>query len=234
LTRVRVLLLVLGLVLYPIAVHTLIMAEAPRAAVLTLVAVSVLYLAVFGLGRLTGTKHWRRGRAGPWLMMYGLLALTGIVNIFTHSVYALFLPPIFINLGLMLVFANTLRAGALPLIERMMRLAYRDALPPPLCILARRLTWMWVFFFGSMALLGAALGLYAPLAVWSLFVNVLYYLLVVLLFLAQHVYRYLRFRQYGAASLWNIIQTVSRDPLWRSTGQRSVDASRDATQACQK
>ncbi len=230
----RALLQVLGLVLYPFAVHVLILAEAPRVAVLTLVLLSVAYLTTFVVGGLVAKRKGRKVRSGPWLVVYSLLALTGGVNLATNSVYALFLPPIFINLGLMLLFANTLRSGAVPIIERMMQLAYRGSLPPPLHALARRLTWQWVFFFISAAVLALALGLYAPLATWSLFVNVFYYLLIVLLFLAQHMYRYLRFRQYGTVKLWNIIQDISPAGLWRGVKAHDVDVVRDVTEVCPK
>lgn len=230
----RALLLVLGLVLYPFAVHALILAEAPRVAVFALIVVSVTYLAVFALGQMTARKHGRRIRSGPWLIVYGLLAITGGVNLLTDSVYALFLPPIFINLGLMLFFANTLRPGALPIIEHLMRLAYRERLSPPLHALARRLTWQWVFFFGSTAFLSLMLGLYAPLRVWSLFVNMLYYLLIALLFLVQHIYRYLRFRQYGAVSLWGVIQSVSPSAFWHAAKTRDMEEAGEATEAFPK
>ncbi|MHB8453534.1 MAG: COG4648 family protein [Acidiferrobacterales bacterium] len=224
---------VLGLVLYPIAVHLLIMAEAPRAAVLGLVTVSLLYLLVLGRKSLAGAKAGRPGGYSPWLAMYGLLVLVGVVNLLTHSVYALFLPPVFINLGLMLFFAGSLRAGSLPLVERLMQLAYSRELPLPIRILARRLTWIWVLFFGVMALLGVALALYAPLPIWSLCVNVLYYLLVVVLFLTQHVYRDLRYRRYGAVSLGNIVRNVvagSRRPAVRKAAGNTADA----TEICPK
>lgn len=205
----RALLLTLGLVLYPLAVHLLVVLQVPGIAVFGLVAISLTYLLVLGF-------RARRGVTPQWLWMYGLLAVTGIISLSARSVQALFLPPILINLGLLSVFGASLRTGAVPLVERLLRIAYAGALPPGLAALARRLTWLWVVFFAGMALLSVALAHWATLAVWSLFVNVLYYFFVAAMLILQHLYRHLRFRQYGTVSLWQLsrqlIRISPRDP----------------------
>ncbi len=199
----RALLLTLGLVLYPLAVHVLVVLQVPGVAVFGLVAGSLAYLLV--LGRKGG-----QAVAPQWLWMYGLLALTGLLSLYTRTVHVLFLPPVLINLGLLAVFGASLRAGAVPLVERLMRIAYDGALPPGLAALARRLTWQWVVFFAGMALLSVALAHWASLPVWSLFVNLLYYLFVAVMLSLQHVYRHIRFRQYGTVSLWQLGRRLAR------------------------
>ncbi len=205
----RALLLTLGLVFYPLAVHGLVVLQLPGFAVFGLVAASLTYLLVLGF-------KGGRGVAPAWLWMYGLLAATGVLSLYARSVHVLFLPPVLINLGLLAVFGASLRHGAVPLVERLMRIAYAGALPPGLASLARRLTWLWVVFFAGMVLLSVALAHWAPLAVWSLFVNVLYYFFVAAMLILQHLYRHFRFRQYGTVSLWqlgrNLARMSPRDP----------------------
>jgi uncharacterized membrane protein len=170
---------------------------------------SLVYLAMLGMKK-------GRGVSPVWVLVYGLLALTGIASLYVRTVHALFLPPVLINLGLLAVFGATLRPGVVPLVERLMRIAYQNDLPPGLPRLARRMTWLWVSFFIAMLALAVGLALFAPLEVWSLFVNVLYYFLVAAMLLGQHFYRHLRFRRYGTVTLWGLARNLAsispRDP----------------------
>jgi uncharacterized membrane protein len=200
---VRTLLLTLGLVFYPLVVHGLVILQVPHVAVFGLVAASLAYLLVLGF-------KGGQGVAPVWLWMYGLLALIGLLSLYARSVHVLFLPPVLINLGLLAVFSASLRSGTVPLVERLMRIAYAGELPPGLPALARRLTWLWVVFFAGMVLLSVALAHWATLAVWSLFVNVLYYFFVAAMLILQHVYRHFRFRQYGTVSLWQLGRKLTR------------------------
>jgi len=57
-----------------------------------------------------------------WIGVYALLAAVGSLNLLTDTVYALYLPPLLINFGLMTLFGLTLRRGSMPLVERLMRM----------------------------------------------------------------------------------------------------------------
>lgn len=204
---------------YPLIVHVLILWNAPRVAVALLIAVSLGY-AVF-LGR----QSWKT--FGRWITGYAMLAALGIVNLLTDAVYALFLPPVVINLGMMVLFAATLREGSVPLVERLMRLEYKEALPGPLQRYARQLTWIWTGFFATMALTSLLLAWLAPLEWWSLFANALNYAFIAALFIGQYVYRFLRYRQYGIFMPWHTLRSMIRVPLadpahpfFRPTGAR--------------
>lgn len=196
---------ILGMIFYPLFVHLLIAAEAPAIAVAGLVVTSLVYF--YTLLRV----HRGAGTRFAWAGLYALLAAFGALNLFTNTVYALFLPPVLVNLGLLLLFGMTLRRASRPLVERLMRLEYNAGeLPQPLVRYARNLTRVWVGFFGAVALTSTVLAVAAPLEQWSLFSNVLSYVFGILLLFAQYAYRALRYREYGVFTPWNIVLRIAR------------------------
>ncbi|HEX9627499.1 MAG TPA: hypothetical protein VGA00_11235 [Acidiferrobacterales bacterium] len=209
----RAFLVIAGLLLYPLAVHALVMLDTEWLAVAGLAVTSLVYLILLG-GR-------RAGRPAPvGYLVYGLLFATGLASLMTGSVYALFLPPVLINLGLLMFFAVTLRRGSIPLVERLIRLAqirYHEALPTEVMRIARNMTRGWVAFFALMALVSLTLAFSAPLEVWSLFSNVIYYGLIAAMIVIQHAYRVLRMRGSDPGAVQNIVRNLMRlgreDPL---------------------
>lgn len=195
----RLFFLILGLVIYPLAVHGLVLLGAPWIAVVGLVVMSLVSLLSRVLAR-------GASRSYRWLWVYVVLAALGILNIVTHSVYALFLPPLLVNLGLMLLFGATLRPGRTPFIEYLMRLASRTELAAELRAFARRLTWVWVAYFSAAAAVSLLLAWRAPIEVWSLFTNVLNFIFMAVLFAAQYFYQRLRFGTVSLPSLWRILR----------------------------
>lgn len=201
---------ILGMVLYPLVVHLLIKLDVPWLAVTGLVITSAVYLfLVVGLQRDTGLH------AG-WIALYLLLTVLGILNLLTHTHYALFVPPVVINLGVAFFFAATLRAGRTPLVVWMMQFEYGGQTPPePVRRYGRRLTWIWAGYFTLAALVALGLAITAPLEVWSLFVNILHFVLVASLVLLQYLYRLWRYRAYGVFMPWNTIRAMARSPWGR-------------------
>lgn len=203
----RVVLQLLGMVFYPLVVHLLIELDVPWLAVAGLVATSIIYLALLvSLQRNTGAHP-------AWLGLYLGLTALGIVNLLTDTHYALYFPPVIINLALATIFALTLRPGTTPLVEQMMRFEYGgESPPPPLRAYARRITATWVAFFIGVALVSVLLAVGAPLDVWSLFTNILSYVFAVLLLFAQYLYRWLRYRRYGVLMPWHTLRGMTRLP----------------------
>ena len=195
------------MVFYPLIVHLLIKLDLPWLAVAGLVATSFIYLSLLiGLQRKSGAHP-------AWLGLYVGLAVLGIVNLLTHEHYALFFPPVIINLAIGAIFAVTLRPGSTPLVTQMMRFEYGGQLPPPpLAAYGRRLTIVWVGYFGLVVLVSLILAVTAPLALWSLFTNILNYVFAVLLLFAQFLYRWLRYRQYGVFMPWDTLRGMARHP----------------------
>jgi hypothetical protein len=89
---------------------------------------------------------------------------------------------------LFLTFALTLRPGREPLITAMAR-RMQGALPAELAIYTRRVTLAWAGFFAAQLTASITLFLFAPLVVWSCFVNILDLPLVAAMFAAEYAIR---------------------------------------------
>lgn len=198
----RTFFLMLGLIVYPLAVHGLVLLGAPWIAVIGLVVTSLVSLLALVLAQGANRRY-------SWLALYVLLATVGVANVLTDSVYALFLPPVMINIGLMLFFGATLRPGETPLIERLMRLERAGRPSPGLRHFARRLTWIWTLYFGAVVAVSLLLAWHAPLEVWSLFANVLNFVLIGLLLAVQYLYRWARFGPAGMLAPWRLMRRLA-------------------------
>lgn len=95
-----------------------------------------------------------------------------------------------IHAALALVFALSLRAGAVPLITRVALRVHGGRMPERKRAYTRQVTWAWGLYFGLMA--AASVGLYAagPWAWWSLFANLLTPLSAVLMMVGEWRLRY--------------------------------------------
>lgn len=117
----------------------------------------------------------------------------------------LYVPPVVINLAFFAFFARTLRPGHEPLVSRFARIERGGQLAPDLARYTRNLTRAWAGFFVLMAAISGTLAVTASIALWSLFSNILNYLLVVLFFILEYAYRRVRYRHHPHASPWQMI-----------------------------
>lgn len=194
---------VLGLS-YPLLAHAAILTKSPKL-IAASIAVLVLIILLPGL---------RRRRVAAWVLLVaaglGLLAITGR----EQAVLLLFLPPILINGFMAWIFGHTLLSGRLPLIERIIRILHGNAasVDSDIAAYARRLTLLWAGLFivlsavnlalaalarpgGILLALGLRLPVTVALDTWSLFANVLNYLIVGAFFAAEYWFRRRRFPQ---------------------------------------
>ena len=122
------------------------------------------------------TRHVQLGFA----FSFGGLFKLGFVTIsaLTHwGIYA----------SLLAAFGLTLRTGREPLITAMVRRMH--GLTPELVSYTRKVTIAWTLFFTAQLSLSIALFCFAPLVVWSFFVNILDLPLVALMFAAEYAVR---------------------------------------------
>jgi uncharacterized membrane protein len=127
--------------------------------------------------------------------------------------WVLFLPPIAINLALAWVFGRTLRHGRMPLISRF-ALMEQATLSPEVAAYTRLLTWLWTVLFIAAAAVSLVLALSGHHDAWSLFTNLINYLLVGALFLGEFAYRRVRFRNYRHHSPLQLLRNVRRAKLF--------------------
>ncbi len=136
-------------------------------------------------------------RSAGWEIAIGVSIVIGLVAVAINRdpAFALFLPPIAINLLLLVIFAKTLLPGNEPLITQLSRLE-RGEIPPELVSYTRRLTWVWSIFFGALVIESVLLPVYASIEIWSLFTNILNYLFIAVLFFGEYFYRVVRYGRF--------------------------------------
>ncbi len=121
-----------------------------------------------------------------------VFALAGVASAFAATSSLLFLPPLWVNLGLAWLFGHTLAPGREALVTRFARQEHPVPTPRILAY-TRRLTWVWTVFFLSMALVSGALAAIGAHEAWAWFTAVGNYLCVAALFMVEYGYRRWRF-----------------------------------------
>jgi uncharacterized membrane protein len=112
-------------------------------------------------------------------------------------------------LVLLWLFGRTLAPGTQPLVTRLAEMVH-GSLPDAISNYTRSVTIAWCVFFGGMALVSLLLFMLAPLEIWSFFANLLNLPLVVAMFLAEYVYRILRFPGFSHASFRDTIRAYRK------------------------
>lgn len=110
--------------------------------------------------------------------------------------------------GLLLTFGLTLRPGREALITRMARQIH-GALSDEVTVYTRRANWAWCGFFAAQLTTSITLFVFAPLVVWSFFVNVLDLPLVATMFTVEYLCRRLCLRDPPRQSLAQIVRLIT-------------------------
>lgn len=110
------------------------------------------------------------------------------------------LPHVGVYFFMLWLFGHTLMPGREALITRLARRVH-GTLPAEIERHTFHVTMAWCLFFAGMALTSLLLFFLAPLAVWSVFANLLSLPLVVAMFLAEYLYRILRYPNFSHASI---------------------------------
>lgn len=214
---------------YPIAAHVAVVTGRPQ---WTVASIGLL-LALMLLGALA------RGRLWAWALLLGGVAALWRLSGSTLATLPLFAPPILITAGVAWLFGRSLRAGEVPLIERFARAVESAPLGEPQRVYARQLTAAWAGLTGAMTLSNFVLALLAeprgllvtaglqppftvPLEVWSLFANVLNYVLLGAMFAGEFAYRRYRFPQQSRGGFVDFVRQLVRlgPQVWRGDDAR--------------
>lgn len=97
--------------------------------------------------------------------------------------------PVAINGLLCGVFASSLMKGNTALITRIASIMHNGSMPVRVVAYTRKVTIVWALFFFLLAATNLLLAIFAPLEIWSLFANLLSYVLIACLFLAEYFFR---------------------------------------------
>jgi uncharacterized membrane protein len=220
---------VLG-VAYPIAAHLAVLSGATR---FIAASVGLLVLLVLLPGLLTR-------RPVAWGLLLAAGAGLYVAAVRGQALLLLFLPPILINGFMAWLFGHTLRPGRQPLIERIIRALHggHDDIDATIVRYARRLTFAWAALFVALSAVNVTLAALArpgglllaagitppvavPLETWSLFANVINYLIVGAMFAVEFQIRRRRFPQQAYRGFFDFLRRLSGvSVIFRPTGLR--------------
>lgn len=151
----------------------------------------------------------RQGRWWAWLVLPVVASVSFAIAWLDAALLALYIPPIVLNATAGWFFARTLLPGKQALITNVAE-QIRGDMPPAIARYTRNLTWMWAGLLWCLALTNALLALFAPPEVWSVFANVINYLLVGLMFPLEYLYRFWRYNDYWHPTIWQFIRGLMR------------------------
>ena len=197
--------IVLACVGYPYLVHTSIGSAQAGALRVVLVWLPMVALAAWVVARARRKATWLAGLCAAGVLVYvaenqeqlGLAAVSGI----PHATAYLFL---------LWCFGRTLVPGADSMVTRIARRVH-GVLPPDVERFTRSMTIVWCVFFTAQLTVSAALFAFAPLEVWSAFVNLLNLPLLGFMFAGQWIYRNVRHPDFPRATTWQAIEAFTQD-----------------------
>jgi len=203
---------------YPLLAHMAILTARPG-----LIAASIGLLAILVL-----FPGLRAGRPLPWVLLIAAAFGLYLVARSGQTLLLLFVPPILLNGFMAWVFGSTLLHGRTPLIERAIILLHGSSktVTSEMAAYARRLTLVWTILFVALATINFVLAALAspgglllaaglhpsitiPLEAWSLFANVLNYVVVAAMFAIEYQVRLRRFPQQSYGSFFNFIRRLA-------------------------
>lgn len=114
------------------------------------------------------------------------------------------------NLFMLWFFGRTLAQGRVPLISQVARYLEGGVLSPELALYTRNVTLAWTVFFSAQLLGSALLYSFAPLPVWSLFINVLNTPLIVAMFAGEYAIRAWRHPGHARNSVARVVEAFTR------------------------
>ncbi|MGH3850771.1 MAG: hypothetical protein ACRDRT_13890 [Pseudonocardiaceae bacterium] len=205
-------LIVLGCVGYQWLVHSAVADGQAEPVRLALVWLPLALLAWWALTRPVHRTLW----------LFVLLAATLSTFLLQHQARlglaaAYGIPHAAIYLSLLWFFGSTLLAGREPLITRLARRVH-GGLDPVMERYTRRVTLSWCVFFAAQIVTSALLFRFATLNVWSLFVNVLNFPLLVLMFVAEYGYRVLSYPNHPQVTIMKAIRAFTDDASLSKSG----------------
>ncbi|HWE71656.1 MAG TPA: hypothetical protein VG328_00740 [Stellaceae bacterium] len=199
----------------PLAIHYAIATSSWTGLIILIPVLQLLAVAAFAVWREPGRLRWLAplavlvvfGTAYAERAGYSLTAMPGVPHALTY-------------LSLLIGFGCTLLPGREALLTRVV-VAVRGPMPPAMLRHTRRVTFAWCCFFAAQLIASLLLYVFAPLEIWSFFVNVLNLPLIVLMFVLEGTYRYFRFRDIPL-DRWSDISRIVMKSTQRNVGHADI------------
>lgn len=171
-------------VAYLIAIHLLTASGAAPGLALTLALAPLALMATAAIVRVAGpfvaAALVLAATVVAWILWPALVANVNRIYVAEH---------VAMNLFLCALFASSLVRPREALVTRLARLTRGGTLPERAVPYTRAVTLAWAIFFATVATVSALLFVWAPIAVWSLFANLLTWPLVVAMFAIEYAIR---------------------------------------------
>ena len=165
---------------YPAVAHTALWLEQP----LFVISYLVFIFSLFAMDKCIN-RHWYSG-----LALWILIAFVTYFIQQTYAQYLIYLPSIFILFSLFLLFSHSLQKGQTPLITHYaIILNNKQKLDEQHFSYTRSLTLVWAIFLLSMVIISITLAVFYSLASWSLFSNIISYVLITIFFVLEFFFR---------------------------------------------
>ena len=167
------------LLAYPLVSHFSVMTGYPVWSVMYLLGI----FGVFFIKAIVTRKHYL-------VLIMACVLIVGVALVLQEqSKVIMYLPPIMINLGLLYIFGRSLERDQVPLITRYAEII-DGTLNQEIKRYTKRVTIAWTILFLIMLIESIGLALFASEEIWSLFTNFINYGVVILMFIAEYLYRY--------------------------------------------
>lgn len=181
---VRAKLSVLVFVAYPLWVHFSVLSGCPMWGAVALPA-------FYAVQRALAAGGLRLARV-DWIVIAVLCAAVALGLVYGRYTL-IYMPPVVITGMVFLTFARSLAGEGPALATRLARAMAETT--PEIERYTHALTWVWTLLLGAIVLETIVLPFVASDAVWSLFCNVLNYVFIGALMIAEFIYRKIRFRR---------------------------------------
>jgi uncharacterized membrane protein len=185
---------------YPLVAH---LAVARSSARLTIAAIALLALSAL-------LRSLVEGRLAAWLTVPLVIGACWWLLRSSMNVLPLYLPPVLVPAFLAWIFGQTLLPGRTPLIEQLVHLLHDPGEVPEdaALVYARRLTLAWTVLFVGLAATNLLLAVFAEPEQWSLFANLIAYVIVVAFFAVEYAYRRRRFPHQPYRNILEFVQRL--------------------------
>ncbi len=187
------------LLLYPLNVYLGILLDIPVMQVIAIITLSagLLY------------QELMNGNYRLWLIFI-LVVLTSFgVAYFDLVIYFLYLPPVLIPLLVFSLFFRSLLPGNTPFVTAIAAQS-RGELTEELSLYTRHVTIIWAIILGLLTIEAILFPWLVSDHIWSLFTNIINYVVIALMFVGEYIVRRVRFRDYEHPGFIQYLQLVFR------------------------